>query len=405
MLRPFLTALLVSLPMPALAEDTPLATVVVAFDRESITPLIIEGVVNRDSARAVEANDPVRIASISKLIMALATLRLVDEGKVDLDADVSEYLGWQVRSPNFPNTKVTLAQLLSHRSGLRDKAGYVIPLGESLKAKLAEPEVWFADAPPGEAPFEYANLGSPVVATILEAATGERYDALLERTVFAPLEIKACVNWVGCDEDMVARAVTLYRDTGEIARDDPSDLPPNCTIPVAEGIECLLDEYVPGTNASIFSPQGGVRIGMMDLAKIGQALLSDNRSFLTQGIKGLTDHWLQDERLSPELPSLSGEGQQFFCFYFLGMQAIDLLSSGCDDALFGDGLPRLGHAGEAYGLRSGLWFHPHRRNHGIAYFTTAVPPRQSAEDEGGFDPREIALMARAQALLAEQFSD
>ena len=53
-----------------------------------MTPLIVEGLRNFESRELVKANDPVRIASISKLIMALATLRLVDEGKVDLDADV-----------------------------------------------------------------------------------------------------------------------------------------------------------------------------------------------------------------------------------------------------------------------------------------------------------------------------
>ncbi len=366
------------------------ATVVVAFDRGKITPLIIEGVANRENGRAVEANDPVRIASISKLVMALATLRLVEEGKVSLDADVSEYLGWQLRSPNFPEAKVTLSQLLSHRAGLRDKAGYVIPLGESLKAKLAEPQAWYADAPPGTAPFEYANLGSPVVATVLEAATGERYDKLLERTVFDPLGIEACVNWIGCTEAKVARAVTLYRDTGEIARDDPADLPPNCTFPVGKGLDCSLDDYVPGTNASIFSPQGGVRIGMMDLAKIGKMIAKRGRGFLDYRL--FWGRFVADTSPHHE--------QEFFCAYGLGAQWIERQSD-CADILFDDGLSRIGHAGEAYGLRSGLWVHP-GSGKGFAYFTTAVPPRQSAEDEGGFDPREVALMKRAQALLADQ---
>ncbi|MFL0355676.1 serine hydrolase domain-containing protein [Erythrobacter sp. GH1-10] len=394
MLTRTIAALLFLSPMAAHAEQTMPATVVVAFDRESVAPLIVEGVADRETGRPVFANAPVRIASISKLIMALATLRLVDEGKVDLDADVSDYLGWHVHSPDYPDAKVTLAQLLSHRAGLRDRAGYVIPLGESLQAKLADPEAWYADAPPGEAPFEYANLGSPVVATVLEAATGERFDAIVKRTVFAPLGIEACLNWIGCSEEQVARAVVLYRDTGEIARDDPSDLPPNCTIPVAEGFECSLDDYVPGTNASIFSPQGGVRIGMMDLAKIGQAIMNED------------DRLLSRKALRPAVLALfSGPvaGQEFFCFYGLHMQAIDVPDSGCQDTLFNDGNPRFGHAGEAYGLRSGLWFNADEPT-GIAYFTSAVPPRQSAEDEGGFDPREIALMKRAQELLAQDRS-
>jgi len=390
MFKPLLAAIALLMPITVAAEEPLPATVVVAFNRETITPLIVEGVANRDSGRAVEASDPVRIASISKLIMALATLRLVDEGKVDLYTDVSEYLGWLVRSPGFPDAKVTLAQLLSHRSGLRDRAGYVIPLGESLKAKLAEPEAWYAYAPPGEAPFKYTNLGSPVVATVLEAASGERYDRLLERVVFAPLEIKACLNWIGCDEDMVARAVTLYRDTGEIARDDPSDVPPNCTIPVAEGVECSLENYVPGTNASIFSPQGGVRIGMMDLAKLGRAAIDDDEPLIRTQV-------VDDQ----ETASLwqRNEEQEFFCHYSLGFQVIGVSGNGCVDRLFESDEPHFGHAGEAYGLRSGLWFDLYGKS-GFAYFTTAVPPRQSAEDEGGFDPREIALMKRAQELLA-----
>ncbi|WP_298469354.1 serine hydrolase domain-containing protein [uncultured Erythrobacter sp.] len=402
MIKRLLTAAMV-LTMPTTLSATEYdpdrpATVVVAFDETSITPLIVDGVANRDSGRAVEANDPVRIASISKLIMALASLRLVDEGKVDLDADVSDYLGWKVRSPNFPDAKVTLAQLLMHRSGLRDTAGYVIPLGESLQAKLAEPEAWYAEAPPREAPFEYANLGSPVVATVLEAASGERYDELVERTVFAPLGIKACLNWVGCDADMIARAVTLYRNTGEVARDDPSDVPPNCTIPVAEGTECNIENYVPGTNASIFSPQGGVRIGMIDLARMGQALLNEEEGWVSK--EGM-DAMQVSVRALFDSPNPS---QDFFCVYGLGVQIIEWPKADCQDRLFDDGLPRVGHAGEAYGLRAGLWFSPDYKT-GIAYFTTAVPPRQSAEDEGGFDPREIALMARARELLAAQNSD
>jgi CubicO group peptidase (beta-lactamase class C family) len=373
-------------------EPTPEpATVVVAFDHETIDPVVVEGVANRKTGREVAANDPVRIASISKLIMALATMRLAEEGVVDLDADVSQYLGYSVRSPGFPDTPVTLAQLLSHRSGLRDAGGYVIPLGESLEEQLKNSESWYADAPPGEAPFAYANIGSPVVASVLEAASGERFDALLNRLVFEPLEIDACANWIGCSDDMVARAVTLYRDTGEVARDDAADLPPNCTIPVADGVECSLEDYAPGSNASVFSPQGGVRIGMVDLAKIGQALAQE-------GDKLLNDASLQAMFASAD-PLI--EGQEFFCGYGLGFQALETPGGTCMDPLFSDGIKRYGHAGEAYGLRSGLWFDPETGT-GIAYFTTAVPPRESAEDEGGFDEREISLVARAQKLLAQR---
>jgi hypothetical protein len=97
------------------------------------------------------------------------------------------------------------------------------------------------------------------------------------------------------------------------------------------------------------------------------------------------------------------EGQEFFCRYGLGIQIIEDSGADCVDQLFNDGVGRLGHPGEAYGLQSGLWFNP-RHGTGYAYFTTAVPPREGAEDEGGFTAREIALMKRAQELLATKES-
>lgn len=394
-----LVAALAFIAAPAAAQEpapppaTPPATVVVAFDREGIRPLIVEGLANKESGRALEANDPVRIASISKLIMALTALRLMDEGKLDLDRDVSDYLGWKLRSPHHPDAPVTLAHLLSHRAGLSDRAGYVIPLGESLEAKLAAPAAWRETGAPGEAAFEYANLGSPIVATVLEAASGERYDRLVERLVFAPLGVKACFNWIGCGPDMEARAVTLYRHTGEVAADGADRLPPACTIPVAEGVECNLDAYVPGTNASIFSPQGGVRIGMVDLAKIGQAMLADN-GFVTspEGRRAFFEAAFEDGQ--------SGSGfkrhpdQQFFCIYALHFQYIDVPGSQCDDALFGGETTRAGHSGEAYGLLSGLWIAADGAP-SFAFFTTENAPPPGGEDTGGFTQREKGLMARA----------
>lgn len=401
MIRCLLVAALALAAVPAAAQEaaqpsgpppaTVPATVVVAFDRATITPLIVEGLANKGTGRAVAANDPVRIASISKLIMAIAALKLADEGKVDLGRDVSDYLGWRLRSPWHPDAPVTLTHLMMHRAGLSDKAGYIIPLGESLQAKFADPAAWRDTGPPGAAAFEYANLGSPLVATVLEAASGERYDRLIERLVFNPLDVKACLNWVGCGPEMTARAVTLYRHTGEIAADAPERLPPACTIPVADGQACDLAAYVPGTNASVFSPQGGVRIGMIDLARIGQALRNKDPRIISA--KGLAA--IERSLLASENP-----GQAFFCFYGLHLQVIDTAGSGCEDRLINDGSSRIGHAGEAYGLLAGLWVGDGRAP-GFAYFTTENPPPPGGEDTGGFTPRETGLMARAQALLGQ----
>lgn len=392
-----LVAALAFLAVPAAAQgNPPPASVVVAFDRESIRPLIVEGLANRETGRAVAANDPVRIASISKLIMALTALRLMDEGKLDLDRDVSDYLGWRLRSPHHPDAPVTLTHLLSHRAGLSDGAGYVVPLGESLKAKLADPAAWRETGKPGEAAFEYANLGSPLVATALEAASGERYDRLVERLVFQPLGVKACLNWIGCGPDMEARVVTLYRDTSEVAADSPDRLPLACTIPAAEGSMCDLEGYTPGTNASIFSPQGGVRIGMVDLATIGHALLrmDENRFFSDAAMR----RWF-GEMAGAAYQHKPGAAAVDFCAY--GLAAYVLADEApCTDDLFGDGNGRIGHGGEAYGLRSGLWLSFEGAT-SFAYFTTEVPPPTGEVETSASDPREKALMKRALGMVGK----
>ena len=140
-----------------------------------------------------------RIASISKLVTTLGVLRLVDSGVLDLDRNVSDYLHWPLRHPQFPDRPITLRLLLSHRSGLTDGADYIIPLGETIRQRLADPRAWDPQHGPGEDWFHYTNLNFPVVASVMEAATGERFDRLMQDLVVKPLGLSACYNWSGCN--------------------------------------------------------------------------------------------------------------------------------------------------------------------------------------------------------------
>ncbi|MFN5821169.1 MAG: serine hydrolase domain-containing protein, partial [Novosphingobium sp.] len=182
------------LSAPAIAAAP--ATVAVAFDRQTIRPVLAEGLADRTTGRAVTADSPVRIASISKLVTALGVMRLVDQGKLDLDRDVSDYLGWRLRNPAFPDRPITLAMLLSHRSSLIDGGElYLIPLGVTLRERLTDPRVWDAQHAPGSDWFHYTNLNFPVVASVMERVTGERFDVAMSRLVLKPLKLDACFNW------------------------------------------------------------------------------------------------------------------------------------------------------------------------------------------------------------------
>ena len=112
MSRKLLFCLVVVLAMASVhaAESTvirPVATVRVAFDREGITATTVDGFADVASGRKVSAGDPVRVASISKLVTAIGVMRLVEAGKLDLDADVSDLLGWPVRHPCWGSHRAT----------------------------------------------------------------------------------------------------------------------------------------------------------------------------------------------------------------------------------------------------------------------------------------------------------
>jgi len=297
----------------------------------------VSGLADPVTARPATIEDPVRIASISKLAVAIAVLRLVDKGVLDLDRDVSRDLGWPVRHPRFPAEPVTLRRLLSHQSGLTDNAGYVLPLDARLADLLARPEAWDAGHPPG-AYFRYANVNFPVVAAVMEAATGMRFDRIMAEELFDPLGIPACFNWTGCAADARGRAIALYRPDGSVARDG-SGADDGCAFPAASDGRCTLDLYRPGQNGSAFSPQGGLRISAAGLARIGQLLLTGGDGLLSPAA------FAELTRAQWRFDGQNGDDDHgYFTAYGLGLQRIE-----ADDATW------IGHPGEAYGLRAGLW--------------------------------------------------
>ncbi len=356
----------------------------ITFDARGMRTSAVQGLADRASRRALTLDDPVRIASISKLFVALGVMRLVDQKRLDLSRDVSDYLGFRVRNPAFPERPITLALLLSHRSSMTDDADYIITLGDSVETRLRDPRAWDQNHAPGSW-FRYTNLSFPIIASVMEMTTGERFDRLMERLVFKPLRLDACFNWTTCDDAKIAKAVVLYDVDGSVRRDDMRGGRPSCPVVPALDGGCNLGDYRPGTNGALFSPHGGVRISARDLARTGQMLLRRARGFLKPAtFKLLTmPVWRFDG-------SNGSSEDGFFCSFALGVQVLATAAPGCSDDPFGDGHSRIGHAGEAYGLRSGLWVDL-RRGTGVTFFTTAVPD-DAAKGHSAFTAREEAIL-------------
>jgi CubicO group peptidase (beta-lactamase class C family) len=307
--------------------------------------------------RKVGIDDPVRVASISKLVGAIAVMRLVDAGKIDLDRDVSTYLGWKVRNPAFPDTPITMRQLLTHRTGIRDNIDYILPLDGRLETVLSNPKAWEPKHKPGSY-FAYANLNSPLIAAVMEAAAGERFDLLVAKLVLQPLGIDACFNWsAGCTPERRLKAVTLLRTNGDLALDAPRTTPDPCPVAKASDGSCDLSTYQLGKHGSTFSPQGGLRISPQDLAKIGNALLNGGKPLLSK--KAFAEMTKVQWRFNGK----NGDDEKgYFKAYGLGIH-IHKDSKG---------KTWLGHVGEAYAFRGGFWLDM-KGKQGFMRYVTMVP--------------------------------
>ncbi len=340
---------------PVAGEIRP-AKVKVDFTVDRIITDFVEGDAGVLS-RPVTIDDPARVASISKLVVALGAMRLAEQGKLDLDRDVGSYLGWQVRNPAFPDTPVTLRQLLSHRSGLRDKIDYIVPLDGELPSVLAKAEAWDPKHRPGDY-FSYANINSPLIAAIMEGATGERFDRLMARLVLTPLKLDACYNWgAGCSDGRRAQAVTLLRPNGDLARDAAMNGPDPCAVYPASNGSCDVEAlYKLGRNGSAFSPQGGLRISARDLAVVGQVLLNEGKPLLSKASFAdmIGPVWSFDGRNGDD-------SKGYFKSYGLGVHWLD----------DGKGGKWFGHVGEAYSLRAGFWINQ-KEGRGFVRYVTMV---------------------------------
>lgn len=348
--------------------------------------------------RPMRTDTPVRLASISKVVVALALHRLADAGRIRLDDDVSRYLGWRLRNPAHPDVPITVRQMMRHESSLSDGGGYTFMLGERLRDKLGTQS--FSRAAPGTQ-FDYANLNQAILGELIERVTGKRFDVAARELVLQPLGLDGCFNWMGCSAGAIAAGAVLYRkapgDEGPwdaagpwVAQVD-AVRPAPCPVRLPEGGVCDLAAYLPGTNGSLFSPQGGLRLSVQGLAELGRRLLQDDgflkpdtRASLfrpvrvkTAGGGAETDAGLMQYWSEGGLHCFSGDGKP-----------------GGDQPLAPARMAGCGHLGDAYGLLSGLVIDP-AAGTVLAYALTGVSAPPPPGLRSRFSAPEEELIGKA----------
>ena len=141
-----------------MARHNAVGLAVAVVDRSKILFVDSYGYKDLDAGIPWETDDLLRIASISKSFTATGVLQLVEQGKMSLDADISDILGYRVRNPKYPDKSVTVRMLLSHTSSMNDSNGYFSM--DSLSDKS------WGNYEPGTG-YQYCNLGYNTLGAII----------------------------------------------------------------------------------------------------------------------------------------------------------------------------------------------------------------------------------------------
>ncbi len=308
-----------------------------------------------------------RIASISKMVTTIGVMRMVEQGRLDLDADVSTYLGFTLRNPGFPEEPLTLRMLLNHTSSLRDGGGYSWPASTRLRdAMAAASGKWEPSTRPGSH-FAYSNLNFGVVGTIMEAVSGQRFDRLMQSLVLDPLTLQGGFNVSAMPREQWRNVAAPYRKRAPDADQWNPALPWMAQVDDYSARAPLppagIDAYQPGSNGTVFSPTGGLRMSARDLGKIMLMLMDrgqyQGKAFLSPAsVAAMLSHqW----RFNPARPN-GDTHHGLFTQWGLGIQHFESRAGRGASLVPGGGLDAWGHLGEAYGLLSVFAFDPVKRS-------------------------------------------
>ena len=298
-------------------------------------------------------DDMMRIASISKSFTATGLMQLVEKGIISLDDDVSDLIGFQIRNPHHPEIPITLRMILSHTASIRDKEDYST-LDHLNPAVYGDCVESYYEYKPGEG-YNYSNLGLNLAGTILEKASGVRFDQYVKDNVILPLGLVGGHNVDNLDAN---KLVSLYNCI------DGQYVKSNAYGSVAH----RLENYVMGYSAPMFSPTGGVKISARDLATY--MMMHMNYGELN-GVRIISKESAKTMQTPVWMKQNPAEDQYGLCLY----EFVDYID---DEQYNQPGQYPIGHEGDAYGLRSVMIWSP-ADGWGIVAMTNGYTPIEGKE--------------------------
>lgn len=142
---------------------------------------------NAGADQPMTPETPMPIGSVTKAFTAVAILQLVENGDLDLDAPVRDYLPWFTVDHTTASAQITVRHLLQHTSGLSDRGyNHVLPEDTSLEEAVRDLEHARPTAEVGSR-HQYFNPNYSVLALLIETASGRPYGSYLADNIIEPL--------------------------------------------------------------------------------------------------------------------------------------------------------------------------------------------------------------------------
>ena len=179
-----------------------------------------------DGRKTVEATPDhyYRLASVSKLVTAVAVMRLAESGRLDLDENIGTILGGEepffAASPRYRKVGITSRMLMTHTSCIWDAHfSTQRPLRESINVKTAYDTSFYEEKPGTK--YHYSNYGAGILGCIIEAVTGQKLNDAVSELLFDPMGLDAAYDpqFLTNPEAITSEVTRVYNPEIDVDRD------------------------------------------------------------------------------------------------------------------------------------------------------------------------------------------
>ena len=326
------------------------------------------------AGRPMTADTVMNIASISKTLTGASLMKLVEQGRLDLDRDINDYLDFSVVHPRFPDAPITTRQLLTHTSGILDRGGFYsselsyhpggdnpMSLGEFAPAyfdpagslyDLAN----YAEWAPGTR-WSYSNTAYGLAGYLVEVLSGQPLNEFSKAQFFTPLGMDA-TGWMLSEIDPEAHAQLFRWEDGE---------------------------HVPQAWYGLATwPDGGVRTSLNDLARWMTAMINGGAIGETRVLAEDTFAAMFQPQFQPGMPLA---GATFEDYRHQGVSWIYPEPE--------HGLQTVGHSGSDPGVRTLFLFLPDPGLGAIVLVNT------SSDEDAFYEAADDLMTALLQAAVSK----